>query len=354
MGPALAQVLTLAAEVRQHAQSTGLIVFSYLNPILRMGMEKFCKVARARGVDGALVTDLPVEEAGEYLRAMREHDLAPVFLAAPTSPDERLKRIAEASRGFVYAVSRTGVTGARQQLADDAQKVGAAVAARDQVADGVGIWDFYGGTVCGSGRVCRCGGSGQRDCGERLSGIGGERPRLWENLSEKLTGRVRVRTSPALSKERAMTADPARIGMRLRLRSGQAFDCGCAWLSPSTILAQDRRVGIRTSWISTDWRKKIDELDRRLVELLSERAQAAVEIGRLKRDTSLPIYEPERERIVFENVQRMNRGPLPGRDLVRIYERIMDVMRNIQKEEIGAKADGAKAGQTELDSKVND
>src|SRR5450631_2944075 len=95
-GTSLAQVLTLAAEIRQHAQSTGLIIFSYLNPILRMGMEKFCKVARAAGIDGALVTDLPVEEAGEYLRAMRSYDLSPVFLAAPTSPDERLKRIAEA------------------------------------------------------------------------------------------------------------------------------------------------------------------------------------------------------------------------------------------------------------------
>jgi len=122
-GTSLAQVLTLAAEVRQHAQSTGLIVFSYLNPILRMGMEKFCAVARHAGVDGVLVTDLPVEEAGEYLRAMKVHDLAPVFLAAPTSPDSRLKRIAEASRGFVYAVSRTGVTGARQQVAEDAQKL---------------------------------------------------------------------------------------------------------------------------------------------------------------------------------------------------------------------------------------
>jgi tryptophan synthase alpha chain len=119
----LAQVLTLAADVRQHAQSTGMIVFSYLNPILRMGMEKFCMVARHAGVDGALLTDLPVEEAGEYLRAMRTHDLAPVFLAAPTSPDDRLKRLALASRGFVYAVSRTGVTGARQQLAADAQKL---------------------------------------------------------------------------------------------------------------------------------------------------------------------------------------------------------------------------------------
>ena len=122
-GTTLAQVLTLAADVRQHAQSTGMIVFSYLNPILRMGMKKFCAVARHAGVDGALLTDLPVEEAGEYLRAMRTHDLAPVFLAAPTSPDDRLKRIAAASRGFVYAVSRTGVTGARQQLAGDAQKL---------------------------------------------------------------------------------------------------------------------------------------------------------------------------------------------------------------------------------------
>ena len=102
-----------------------------------------------------------------------------------------------------------------------------------------------------------------------------------------------------------------------------------------------------------DWRKKIDELDQRLVKLLSERARAAVEIGRLKRDTSLPIYEPERERIVFENVQAMNPGPLPGKDLVRIFERIMDVMRNIQKEGIGDKVDATSA-ETELDSEVND
>ena len=70
-GTSLGQVLTLAAEVRQHAQSTGLIIFSYLNPILRMGMEKFCMVARTAGVDGVLVTDLPVEEAGDYLQAMK-------------------------------------------------------------------------------------------------------------------------------------------------------------------------------------------------------------------------------------------------------------------------------------------
>jgi len=101
------------------------------------------------------------------------------------------------------------------------------------------------------------------------------------------------------------------------------------------------------------WRKKIDEVDRRLVDLLSERARAVVEIGKLKRDTSLPIYEPDRERIVFTNVQEANRGPLPGRDLVRIYERIIDVMRNIQKEEIVPRAEPVEA-ETELDSDIND
>jgi len=102
-----------------------------------------------------------------------------------------------------------------------------------------------------------------------------------------------------------------------------------------------------------DWRKKIDDVDRKLVALLSERAKAAIAIGRLKRDTSLPIYEPDRERIVFENVQQANRGPLPGRDLVRIYERIIDVMRNIQKEEIVISTEPSEA-ETELDSEVND
>jgi chorismate mutase len=103
-----------------------------------------------------------------------------------------------------------------------------------------------------------------------------------------------------------------------------------------------------------DWRTKIDELDRKLVELLSQRARAAVEIGRLKRDTSLPIYEPDREQVVFANVQKVNPGPLPGRDLVRIYERIIDVMRNIQKEEIVSKTVAPLTGETELDSEIND
>ena len=102
-----------------------------------------------------------------------------------------------------------------------------------------------------------------------------------------------------------------------------------------------------------DWRKKIDDLDRKLVALLSERARAAVEIGKLKRDTSMPIYEPDRERVVFDNVQHANPGPLPGRDLVSIYERIIDVMRNIQKEEIVSAPETVET-ETEFDSEVND
>jgi chorismate mutase len=102
-----------------------------------------------------------------------------------------------------------------------------------------------------------------------------------------------------------------------------------------------------------DWRKKIDDVDRKLVALLSERARAAVAIGKLKRHTSMPIYEPDRERVVFDNVQAANQGPLQGRDLVRIYERIIDVMRNIQKEEIVTSAKAADA-ETELDSEMND
>jgi chorismate mutase len=84
----------------------------------------------------------------------------------------------------------------------------------------------------------------------------------------------------------------------------------------------------------SDWRKKIDELDRKMAALLNERAAAAVEIGRLKRNTSLPVYEPDRERAVIANVQHSSTGPLSERDLAQIYERIMDVMRSIQKHEI--------------------
>ncbi len=118
-GTSLGDVLKLAAEVRRESDA-GLVIFSYLNPVLRYGMERFADEAAKAGVDGVLITDLTIEEAGEHRRIMEQHGLATIFLASPTSPDARLKKIAQACRGFVYAVSRTGVTGAQQQLASDA------------------------------------------------------------------------------------------------------------------------------------------------------------------------------------------------------------------------------------------
>lgn len=82
------------------------------------------------------------------------------------------------------------------------------------------------------------------------------------------------------------------------------------------------------------WRKQIDELDRKLVELLNQRASAAHEIGKLKRNTNMPIYEPDREQIIHENVRRANQGPLANDDIVAIFECVIAVMRRIQKEEI--------------------
>jgi tryptophan synthase alpha chain len=121
-GTSLEDVLRVAHEVRQQSDAA-LIVFTYLNPVLRFGLERFCGEAVNAGVDGALITDLTIEEAGEYRRLMAAHKLDTIFLAAPTSTDQRLKAIAQACSGFVYAVSRTGITGAQKQLADDAQQL---------------------------------------------------------------------------------------------------------------------------------------------------------------------------------------------------------------------------------------
>jgi len=93
-------------------------------------------------------------------------------------------------------------------------------------------------------------------------------------------------------------------------------------------------VGRANSMDIADWRVKIDELDRQLVTLINERARCAVEIGKLKQNSSLPVYEPDRERIIFDNIARQNKGPLSQVQLRQIYERLVDVMRQIQKEEI--------------------
>jgi chorismate mutase len=93
-----------------------------------------------------------------------------------------------------------------------------------------------------------------------------------------------------------------------------------------------------------EWRQKIDDLDRQLVRLMNQRAQCAHEIGRLKRNSAMPIYEPDRERIIFQNIARANEGPLSDVQLRQVYERLVDVMRQIQREEIAPEAEGEDSG----------
>jgi tryptophan synthase alpha chain len=122
-GVRLVDVLGVAKELHKARPSAGLVIFSYLNPILRVGLKSFCEQAAEAGADGVLATDMIVEEAAEYLEHMHANKLAPIFLAAPTSPDERLKKIAAASQGFVYAISRTGITGTQDKVAGDASEL---------------------------------------------------------------------------------------------------------------------------------------------------------------------------------------------------------------------------------------
>jgi len=117
-GASLAGVLNLVRRIRQASQ-VPLVLFSYYNPILQMGLEKFASSAADAGADGVLVTDLTPEESGDYRRILAAHHLDPIFLGAPTSTDERLAKIAACSSGFLYLISRTGVTGAKDVLPDD-------------------------------------------------------------------------------------------------------------------------------------------------------------------------------------------------------------------------------------------
>jgi len=116
-GTTLKQVLEIARQIRSRSE-VPLLLFTYLNPVLRYGLEKLASDAARCGIDGCLLTDASVEEAGEYVRVMRSAGLDTVFLAAPTSSPRRLKLVAEYSSGFVYLVSRTGVTGERDSLSD--------------------------------------------------------------------------------------------------------------------------------------------------------------------------------------------------------------------------------------------
>jgi tryptophan synthase alpha chain len=117
-GASLAGVLELVRRIRQTSQ-VPLVLFTYFNPVLQMGLEKFAAAAAHAGGDGVLVTDLTPEESEDYRRIIHAQNLDTIFLAAPTSDDERLQKISACSSGFLYLISRTGVTGAKDSLPDD-------------------------------------------------------------------------------------------------------------------------------------------------------------------------------------------------------------------------------------------
>lgn len=162
-GTKLTRILDMVREVRRHSQIP-LLLFSYLNPLLRYGFEKLAKDAAAAGVDGVLLTDLCIEEAEEPVRKLRNAGLDTIFLAAPTSTDQRLRLVAEQSSGFIYLVSRTGVTGEQASLSDAAAPltrkmraltglplaVGFGISTPEQVAEVANVAD---GVVVGSALV---------------------------------------------------------------------------------------------------------------------------------------------------------------------------------------------------------
>lgn len=137
-GTTLGSVLEIAAEIRRRSE-VPLLLFTYLNPVLRYGLERLAADAARQGIDGCLLTDASVDEAQDYAAAMHRHGLDTVFLATPTSTPRRLELVARYSTGFIYLVSRTGVTGEREQLSDSVAPLVRAVRAVTDLPLAVGF-----------------------------------------------------------------------------------------------------------------------------------------------------------------------------------------------------------------------
>ena len=162
-GVTLHKVLQLGENIRKKSEIP-LVLFSYFNPLLNHGLEKLAKDAVAAGFDGILASDLTIEESEPFVRTMRGAGLNTIFLVAPTSSPERMKKIAETSNGFLYAVSRTGVTGERQELAGDLKEFLRTLRSytKSPIAVGFGIsrpehveavWEEADGAIVGSSIV---------------------------------------------------------------------------------------------------------------------------------------------------------------------------------------------------------
>ena len=185
----LQQILDMTARARKRID-VPIILFSYYNPLLQFGLKRLGRAAKDSGLDGVLVTDLTPEEAGEFEAELRAHDLDMIFLIAPTSTDERLKLVAKHASGFIYAVSRAGVTGARENVSAEAEKlvnrmrqfsslpiaVGFGISNAKQVAD---VQRYADAVIVGSAIVAEM---------ERIGGA----PDLPDQISNFLTGLTRL------------------------------------------------------------------------------------------------------------------------------------------------------------------
>ncbi len=181
-GTTLRGILDCVARMRGKGCETPIVLFSYFNPIHRMGVDKFAGGAARAGVDAVLIVDLPPEEAGAYRASMSAAGLETVFLASPTTTDERLVQVGEASTGFVYYVSRLGVTGTRtalaESLAEDVTRarrkitkpiaVGFGISTPEQAAEVAALAD---GVVVGSALVKLLDGADPEENGKRLKGV---------------------------------------------------------------------------------------------------------------------------------------------------------------------------------------
>jgi tryptophan synthase alpha chain len=162
-GVTLQDALTCASNVRRHL-GVPLVLFSYFNPLLQFGQERLAAAASEAGVDAVLVTDLIPEEAESWTRTLLHHKLNPIFLAAPTTSDKRLALIAQHARGFIYAVSRAGVTGERDEMARDAEALAKRIRSVSDLPIAIGfgistaeqvhtVWRFADAAVVGSAIV---------------------------------------------------------------------------------------------------------------------------------------------------------------------------------------------------------
>jgi len=284
-GATLAGVLDLVREIRT-TSDVPLVLFSYYNPILQMGLEKFASAASEAGADGVLATDLTPEESVDYRRILHSHNLDTIFLGAPTSTDERLAQIASVSSGFLYLISRTGVTGAKDSLPDDLPALIRRARGVYAIADCCRFRDFTAWPRFRSWRARRC-------------------------------RRYRLRT--CFRNRKRLIRRICRLALAARIRS----------LNMRAVRPFEKGSGVMTL---SDWRRRIDELDRKLVELLNERSRCALEIGKLKQQQkSAALPTGPRERKFLENAERNNRGPLTDAAIRRLFERIIDEARAAER-----------------------